>query len=333
MILSLCNFVGSKAIKGSMKLGTVSVHTCRRLGPFIYRQCRYSLEWLKKAKPNNSASLYKYSKDNDELDASSDSTSLYSTDPQPWKGDVAYSSEQLFETLAKFFETYLSLKSRAQAYLLGFWVMQAHVLPAFDISPRLNLTSSEKGCGKTTALDVLGELLPKTIRMENCSPAVLFHLAPDQPTILIDEYDTFIHKDKEFAGLLNAGYRRRTKVGRIEGQKVKAYDAYSPVVLAGISNLPETLQDRSLVVHLERAEPDSISRFDDAARCEGRRLHSKIARWSNDHIELVRESAPRLPTQAYNRLADNWRPIFSIAEVAGGNCINRANEAFTYLNT
>jgi hypothetical protein len=38
-----------------------------------------------------------------------------------------------------------------------------------------------------------------------------------------------------------------------------------------------------------------------------------------------------MPPGAYNRVADNWRPLFAIAHVAGGDWPRRALEAFNHL--
>ena len=40
---------------------------------------------------------------------------------------------------------------------------------------------------------------------------------------------------------------------------------------------------------------------------------------------------PVLPSGAFNRLADNWRPLFAIAEIAGGDWPQRAAAAFAKL--
>ena len=40
-----------------------------------------------------------------------------------------------------------------------------------------------------------------------------------------------------------------------------------------------------------------------------------------------------MPPGAFNRLADNWRPLFAIAEVAGGDWPERALAAFTKLTS
>jgi hypothetical protein len=44
-------------------------------------------------------------------------------------------------------------------------------------------------------------------------------------------------------------------------------------------------------------------------------------------------SDPKLPECAFNRLADNWRPLFAIAEIAGGDWPKRCVDAFTNLTS
>jgi putative DNA primase/helicase len=60
-------------------------------------------------------------------------------------------------------------------------------------------------------------------------------------------------------------------------------------------------------------------------------LASKLARWAADNHEKIKNADPALPTTAHNRAADNWRPIFAIAEVVGADWPQRAVEAFTLL--
>jgi putative DNA primase/helicase len=62
-------------------------------------------------------------------------------------------------------------------------------------------------------------------------------------------------------------------------------------------------------------------------------LCRKLARWASDNRTKLEACDPKLPEGAYNRLADNWRPLFAIAEVAGGDWGRRAAEAFALLTT
>ncbi len=40
-----------------------------------------------------------------------------------------------------------------------------------------------------------------------------------------------------------------------------------------------------------------------------------------------------MPDGAFNRLADNWRPLYAIAEIAGGNWLKRVAESFARLTS
>ena len=40
-----------------------------------------------------------------------------------------------------------------------------------------------------------------------------------------------------------------------------------------------------------------------------------------------------MPAGAFNRLADNWRPLFAIAETVGGDRPQRAARSFTLLTS
>lgn len=62
-------------------------------------------------------------------------------------------------------------------------------------------------------------------------------------------------------------------------------------------------------------------------------LCRKLSRWSDDNIEELKNCDPQLPETAFNRLADNWRPLFAIAEIAGGDWPQRAHAAFVALTS
>jgi len=204
--------------------------------------------------------------------------------------------------------------------VLALWCAHCHLFGAFVCSPRLNISSPERGCGKTTLRDVVSLFVPRPVLTENLSVAVLFRLVHAySPVILADEYDAWLKDNEELRGLLNAGHRRDAKVYRCEGDRheVRGFYAYTPAVLCGIGALPGTLHDRAIVVRLERAKEKELCR--------------KLARWCTDNRERIAACDPALPDGVFNRLADNWRPLIAIAEVAGGDWPKRITEAFKKL--
>jgi hypothetical protein len=46
-------------------------------------------------------------------------------------------------------------------------------------------------------------------------------------------------------------------------------------------------------------------------------LARQAARWTQDHAASLTEADPVLPAGVINRIADNWRPLFAVAELAG----------------
>lgn len=246
----------------------------------------------------------------------------------------AVNGADVLSKIAETFARYVVLPDGA-ADALALWAAHAHSFKSFLCSPRLNIRSPEKRCGKTTLRDVLSIFVPRPLLTESFTVAVLFRLVDAHaPTILADEYDTWLKENEELRGLLNSGHRRGGQAFRCVGDnnEVRGFQVFSPAVLCGIGALPGTLHDRSIVICLERAKPGELrERFDSRrVECETE-LCRKLARWCADNASRLEACDPAMPSGAFNRLADNWRPIFAIAGIAGGDWPQRAADAFTKL--
>jgi putative DNA primase/helicase len=255
-------------------------------------------------------------------------------DPEPWPQPV--DGAEVLDAVAATFANYVALPVGA-ADALALWTAHAHCFEAFLHSPRLNLFSPEKGCGKTTLLDVVCSLTPRALRTESITPAVLFRLVElHKPILALDEVDTYLADNDELRGLLNAGHKRGARAFRCEGDKneVRAFNAFAPAVLAGIGHLQGTLHDRSVQIRLVRARPGEVmARFDSRRIARERELNRKLARWAHDNSARLEACDPVMPQDCFNRLADNWRPLMAVAEVAGGPWLDRARTAFALLTS
>jgi putative DNA primase/helicase len=251
---------------------------------------------------------------------------------EPWPEPVE--GAETLDAVAAAIARYVALPPGA-ADAMALWAMHTHCFQAFDMTPRLNIRSPEKGCGKTTLSDVIALFVPRSIQTENQSPAVLFRLIEKyKPVVLADEYDSWLPDNEELRGLLNAGHRRGGKALRCEGDnhEVRAFNVFAPVVLCGIGTLPGTLHDRSIGIVLTRAKPGEVAaRFSSRHVAIEKELCRKLARWAADNFKGIEACDPQLPDGAHNRLADNWRPLFAIAAIAGGDWPRRAAAAFTAL--
>jgi putative DNA primase/helicase len=149
-----------------------------------------------------------------------------------------------------------------------------------------------------------------------------------RPTFLADEADTFLVDNDEMRGLLNAGYRRDGKVIRLVGDdhEPREFSVFAPAAIAMIGRLPDTLEDRSVGLSLRRKksnERTTIFRHDRCAELDT--AARKIARWAADHRAALAVADPDMGS-LFNRVADNWRPLFAIADAAGGDWPKRCRD-------
>jgi putative DNA primase/helicase len=215
----------------------------------------------------------------------------------------------------------------------ALWVVHTYLLDCFGISPRLAITSPEKGCGKTTALDVLARLVWRPLPTANVTVSAMFRVIDmRRPTLLIDEADTFLPDNDELRGILNSGHRHGEggSVIRTVGEEFepRTFSTYSACAVALIGKLPGTLADRSVPIELRRRRPDEPVepfRFDRTGHLD--QLARKAARWTADNADRIRAADPDMPASIFNRAADNWRPLLAIADEAGGEWPTRARRA------
>ena len=117
---------------------------------------------------------------------------------------------------------------------------------------------------------------------------------------------------------------------RVEGDQheARAFATYAPCAIAAIGSLPGTIMDRSVVIDLARRKPDEkieAFRLDRTAALD--EIARRIVRWAKDNADAIGALDPDVPPGIYNRAADNWRPLFQIADVAGGDWPQRARAA------
>jgi hypothetical protein len=164
----------------------------------------------------------------------------------------------------------------------------------------------------------------------HATSAVLFRaIEMAKPTLLIDEADTFVNANEEVRGVLNAGHKRGGQVLRAVGDdfEPRAFRVFSPVAIAGIGNLPGTIADRSIVIPMKRAMREELpAPIGKEAQAEAVRLSRCAVRWAADHKTEIAEAEPDMG-KLFNRIADNWRPLYAIADIAGDNWPDLARKA------
>jgi hypothetical protein len=244
---------------------------------------------------------------------------------EPWPNPV--DGDWLLEAVIAAIQRYVVIDHDA-VRATALWVVATHCFAAFPVFPRLFITAAEMQCGKTTLLDVLSLVTPRPLAVANISPAALFRIiSAFRPTLLLDEFDGYT-KDtaEELRQLINAGHKRG---GRVVGDthEPRLFDAYSPMAIAAIGAIAGTLIDRSIVIPLRRRlarEAVASLRLDRAP--ELHTLARQIARWAADHGAALAQVDPAMAGRV-NRSADNWRPLFAVAELAGNGWSDLAHDA------
>jgi Protein of unknown function (DUF3631) len=238
--------------------------------------------------------------------------------PEPWPEPV--NGEQLLYELRDFFAKHAFLQTGAP-YALTLWTMHTYAFEVFTHSPRLHVRGIVKNSGKTTVLELIEMVCCRALPAANVTSAAMFRtIEMAKPTLLLDEADTFLNEAEELRGIVNAGHKRGGQVLRTVGDDhtPRLFTVFSPVAIAGIGDLPGTIADRSIPIPMKRALkaelPSPITKQTNAKAAE---LARKIARWNIDHETELSDADPDMG-ELFNRQADNWRPLFAIADAAGG---------------
>lgn len=248
--------------------------------------------------------------------------------PEPWPDLV--DGPQLLEQIISVIKTYMVMDDGCPD-ATALWIMHSYLLDAFTHSPRLAITSPEKGCGKTTLSDILADLTPRALATANTTPAAIFRAIEHvRPTLLIDEADTFLSKSDDLRGILNSGHRKATAyVLRTVGDEhePRRFSTWAATAIAMIGDLPDTLADRSIPICLRRRmQHEKISSFRSGRSPEVKEICSKATRWAQDNFEIISQSDPIMPEGLYNRSADNWAPLLAIADQIGGEWPQKARD-------
>jgi len=220
---------------------------------------------------------------------------------------------------------------------MALWIFNAHCHDKGRYSPVLALVSPDPRCGKTTALNLIKDLVPRPVATSNITQAALYRLIEAKsPTLLIDEADTFLKQNREFVGILNAGHvRHNAYVIRADDRApdgFRTYDVWCAKVLAMIGILPPTLADRSIIVRLSRRSlSENIERLRLDPDDEIRQLYEATAGWAAANSHLIRDSDPVI-VGLNDRAADNWRQLLAIADLAGEDWGHRARSAAIELS-
>ena len=245
----------------------------------------------------------------------------------PWPELIE--GDRVAEALKATIKRYMRM-SDAEADVCALWVILSWAIDKFCKAPRLAITSPTKGCGKTTLLTLLSKLCRKPLRSGSTTPSVLFRVIEIlHPTFLLDESEKFLAIGSEFHALLNQGHARGDFALRNVGDshEPRMFDTFCLAAFARNGRIPDDLEQRSIVIELQRRLPGE--RLDVLCDDRAEDLHNlarMCARWSDDYSDDISGIEPDMGG-LINRTADNWRPLFTIADLIGLDWPARIREA------
>lgn len=253
--------------------------------------------------------------------------------PEQWPDPV--DGAELLDEIEQVFKDHVVFREGCTE-ALALWTLFTYVFDEFDVSPLLIITSPEKRCGKTQTLRILNKVVNKPLLTSNITMAALSRIIGTmQPTLLIDEADTFMMSDKsDLIGILNSGHLRDTAfrvlsfVNGEGGYTPGKISTWAPKAIAYIDKkrAPDTLEDRSIEIPMRRKKSEeSVSPLrENIIVPRTLPIRRKALRWANDNRANLSDIDPELPDGLNDRQADNWLPLIAIATLVGEKWTEKA---------
>jgi Protein of unknown function (DUF3631). len=261
---------------------------------------------------------------------------MTTTQPQPEPIDGAAILDQLHATITR----YVVLPSPEAIDAVVLWIAATHAQTAWAHAPRLVIRAPEKRCGKSRLLDVVEGTCHNPLITVNASPAAVYRsIGSDYPpTLLIDEADTIFggeaaKANEDLRGLLNAGHQRGRPAIRYDpnSRVVEKIPTFAMAALAGIGAMPDTIEDRAVVIRMRRrAAGETVNPY--RIRRDGpilRDIGQQLTRWLGAHLAELERAEPVMPVE--DRAADTWEPLVAVADLADRDWPDRARHAVTVL--
>jgi len=227
---------------------------------------------------------------------------------------------------------------------VSVWITATHAFDSFQYFPYLAILSAVKGCGKTRLLQVLECLCHNPSRYTFPSAAVLYRTIQDRkPTLLLDEVENLSNPRSEVAkdirAILNAGFEAGGKVPRCGGKrfdKIEDFSVYCPKAFAAIGNLPDTIADRSIVIHMQRQRrSEAVERFTrrrvaPQAQALKAEIATRVAKAKACIVSAYEESEDLEFLK--DREADCWLSLFAVCSVLSPERVDDLRECALLLS-
>ena len=86
----------------------------------------------------------------------------------------AREGERAMAAVHAFLGRFVAYPSKHAHVAHALWILHAHLMDQWELTPRIAFLSAEPACGKTRALEITELLVPNPVAAVNVSPAYLF---------------------------------------------------------------------------------------------------------------------------------------------------------------
>jgi hypothetical protein len=215
----------------------------------------------------------------------------------------------------------------AEAIILAFWLLHCWAFDAAVTTPYIHVRSPEKESGKTTLMKVLKAVARFPRFCSSISPAALARVVgKDKPSLFLDELDAQMKGDHERAqdirGVLDSGYEIDGNYTRCMGKnhEVVNFPTFCPKVLAGIGELWDTVESRSIHIEMRRRLPHETVEALRTRRIQNDAtpIREALQGWQNGKVvDLLNQIEVADVPELGNRQMDISEPLLQIAQLAG----------------
>ncbi|MBP7088993.1 MAG: DUF3631 domain-containing protein [Candidatus Omnitrophica bacterium] len=250
------------------------------------------------------------------------------------EGKYEINIQELYQKIYGYIKRFICFPDEAYLTYATLWVMGTYVFMLFRYYPYVWL-NAEKGSGKTLLMEILSSIAFNAELITNPTESVIFRdISNNLITMFIDEVEQLRKRDKDTYGsvisLLNAGFNKAGVVKRTESTSkgsfvVKAYTAYSPKMFAGINEIDDILQDRTVRIPLLRKKDnETVQRYKETPEIIElqRSIRDDLYVFALTYAKEIAENYHKLDPEILknmshlnNRELDIWEPIFLLANL------------------
>jgi Protein of unknown function (DUF3631) len=268
---------------------------------------------------------------------------------------VAVGGAELLDDVCAALRWWVKFPCPEAADAAVLYIAATYAAGSLQFAPRLRVKSPQKRCGKTRFLEVSSWLAYNPLKTANISAAALVRsIGDDPPTIIFDEADAVFgkglkgdEKAEHLRGILNAGFDRNQPYTRwdVTTRSLEICETFALAIIAGIGDLPDTIEDRSVPLILARKTKDeSCTVIGPHGPCQlvhkfrPRRdvgyllgLRERLAAWVLPRADQIGAAEPGMPDGLNDRAEDVWEALIAVADLAGGLWPERARAAAVKL--